>query len=74
MGQDGSCEAPMTLIGLIVTLVVVGALLYVVQSVLPIAPQIKTLITIVVVLAVCIWLLQVFGLLGGGPVLGRPIR
>jgi hypothetical protein len=61
----------MSIVGIVVVLVVVGVLLYVVQSVIPMAPQIRTLITVVVILAVCLWLLQAFGLLGGGPVFGN---
>ena len=35
-------------------------LLWLVQSVIPMAPQIKKIITVVVVVAVCLWLLSVF--------------
>ena len=55
----------MSLIGLIVVLIVVGVLLYVVQTMIPMDQRIKTLITVVVILFVLVWLLQAFGLLGG---------
>lgn len=56
----------MSLIGLIVVLIIVGVLLYVVNTLIPMAPPIKTIINIVVVLAVCLWLLEAFGLLSTG--------
>lgn len=55
----------MTLIGLVIALIVVGVLLYLVNSVIPMAPPIKTIVNVVVVVAVCLWLLQAFGLTGG---------
>ena len=49
------------MIHLLVVLVIVGVLLYLIQTYIPMAPPIKTLITIVVVICLCLWLLQVFG-------------
>jgi hypothetical protein len=54
----------MTLIGLIVTLVVVGVILWAVNTYIPMAPPLKNILNIVVVIAVVLWLLQAFGLLG----------
>jgi hypothetical protein len=54
----------MPLINVIVVLVVVGVLLYVVETLLPIDATIKRIIHIIVILAVCIWLLQAFGIIG----------
>jgi hypothetical protein len=54
----------MSLIGLILTLVVVGILLYLVNNYIPMDSKIKTIINVVVVIVVVIWLLQAFGLLG----------
>lgn len=59
----------MTLVGLIVVLVVVGVVLWMVNNLIPIDPKIRTIINVIVVLAVCLWLLDSFGLLHGGPVL-----
>ncbi len=59
----------MTLIQLVVVLIVVGVALYLVQTI-PMDATIKTIIRVVVILAVVLWLLQAFGLLSGGPVLG----
>lgn len=55
----------MSLIQLIVVLVVVGVILYVINSVLPVDATIKKIINVVVILVVCLWLLEVFGVFGG---------
>ena len=54
----------MPLINVLIVLVVVGVLLYVVETLLPIDATIKRIIHIIIILAVCIWLLQVFGIIG----------
>jgi hypothetical protein len=54
----------MPLINVIIVLVIVGVLLYIVETLLPLDATIKRIIHIVVVLAVCIWLLQAFGIIG----------
>jgi hypothetical protein len=54
----------MSLIGLVLTLVVVGVLLWLLNNYVPMDAKIKNIINIVVVIVVVIWLLQVFGLLG----------
>ncbi len=50
------------MIEVLIILVVVGVVLYLVQAYVPMAPPIKTVINVLVVLAVCLWLLQVFGI------------
>ncbi len=59
----------MPLIQLLVVLIVVGVGLYLIQTI-PMDATIRTIIRVVVILAVVLWLLQAFGLLSGGPVLG----
>ena len=54
----------MPLIQLIVVLVVVGVILWLVNSYIPMDPKIKTILNVVVVIAVILWLLSAFGLLG----------
>lgn len=54
----------MPMINLIVTLIVVGVLLWLVNTYLPMDRKIKNILNIVVVIIVVIWLLQAFGLLG----------
>ncbi len=55
----------MSLISLVIVLVVVGVLLWAVNTYIPMAPPIKNIMNIVVILVVVLWLLQVFGVLGG---------
>jgi hypothetical protein len=54
----------MSLVGLVVVLIVVGVLLWLVNSYVPMDAKIKNILNIVVVIAVVLWLLQVFGVLG----------
>ena len=53
----------MSLISLVVILIVVGVLLYLVNVYIPMDAMIKRIINIVVIVAVCIWLLGVFHIL-----------
>ena len=55
----------MSLISLVLVLVVVGVLLWLIQTYIPMDPTIKRIILIVVIVAVVIWLLSAFGLLDG---------
>jgi hypothetical protein len=54
----------MPLINLVVVLIVVGVLLWLVNTYIPMDRKIKQILNIVVVIAVVIWLLQVFGVIG----------
>jgi hypothetical protein len=54
----------MPLIHLVVVLIVVGVLLWLVNSYIPMDAKIKNILNIVVVIAVVLWLLTVFGVLG----------
>lgn len=54
----------MTLISLVVTLIVVGVLLWLVNAYIPMDAKIKNILNIVVVIFVVLWLLQAFGVLG----------
>jgi hypothetical protein len=51
------------LISIIVTLIVVGLLLYLVDLI-PMDGTIKQIIRLIVIIAVIVWLLQAFGLIG----------
>lgn len=53
----------MPLIQVIVTLIVVGILLWLVNRFIPMQSTIKSILNAVVVIAVVLWLLNVFGLL-----------
>ncbi|MFT4091364.1 MAG: hypothetical protein QM645_11575 [Asticcacaulis sp.] len=54
----------MPLLHLVVVLIVVGVLLWLVNTYIPMDGKIKGILNGVVVIAVVIWLLQVFGVLG----------
>ena len=54
----------MSLISLVVVLIVVGVLLWLVNTYIPMDGKIKQILNIVVVIAVVLWLLQAFGVLG----------
>lgn len=53
----------MSLITLVVLLIIVGVLLWVVNTQIPMDAVIKKIINIVVTIVVCLWLLSVFGIL-----------
>ena len=53
----------MPLMQILVALVVVGILLWLVNSFIPMAGSIKSILNAVVVIAVVLWLLKVFGLM-----------
>lgn len=55
----------MPLIELVVALIVVGVALYLINRYIPMASSIKTILNVVVVVAVCVWVLQATGLWGG---------
>jgi hypothetical protein len=55
----------MTLVSLLLVLVLVGVILYVVESVIPMDVRIKRIIEAVVLVGVLIYVLQAFGVLGG---------
>jgi len=53
----------MSLITVVVVLIVVGVLLWFVNTYIPMDSKIKTILNIVVVIAVVLWLLIAFGVL-----------
>jgi len=52
----------MPLLNLVVVLIIVGVALYLVNRYIPMASSIKTNLNVVVVVAVCVWVLQATGL------------
>jgi predicted membrane protein len=52
----------MPLIQIVIALIVVGVLLWLINNYIPMASSIKSILNLVVVIAVAIWLLKVFGL------------
>ena len=53
----------MSLISLVLTLIVVGVLLWLVNTYIPMDGKIKKILNIVVVICVVIWLLYAFGII-----------
>jgi len=54
----------MPLINIVLALIVVGVALWLINNFIPMASSIKTILNVVVVVAVVIWVLQVVGLWG----------
>jgi hypothetical protein len=54
----------MPLVQVLLVLIVVGVLLWLVNSFIPMAGSIKSILNAVVVICVVVWLLNVFGLMG----------
>ena len=52
----------MSLISIIVVLVVMGLVLYLINTYIPMAKPVKTVLNVVVVLMLCLWLLNAFGI------------
>jgi Fe2+ transport system protein B len=52
------------MMSLVITLIVVGVLLWLVNTYIPMDGKIKQILNVVVVICVVIWLLSAFGVLG----------
>ena len=55
----------MSLISLIITLIVVGLLLWAVNNFIPMDRKVKQILNVVVVICIVVWLLSAFGIIGG---------
>jgi len=55
------------MIELLVVLVIIGVILYLVNTVIPMVGWMKTVINAVAVIVVLLWILQGFGLIGSLP-------
>jgi predicted membrane protein len=64
-------DSSVTLLSLILTIVVVGVLLWLINTYVPMQSTVKSILNIVVVIVLIVWLLSAFGLIGP---LNRPIR
>ena len=62
----------MTLINLVLILVIVGLVMWLINTYIPMAAGIKSLLNVVVFVVVLVWVLQVFGVIGGIPGLRIP--
>ena len=61
--MQGKCKK-MPLINIVVALIVVGVVLGLINRFIPMASSIKTILNVVVVVAVGVWVLQMTGLWG----------
>jgi uncharacterized membrane protein YwzB len=62
-GRQGQSES-VSIITLLVTLIVIGVIMWLINSFIPMQGTIKRILNAIVVICVVIWLLQVFGLIG----------
>lgn len=53
----------MPIISILFVLVVVGVVLYLIETYVPMSQPIRTVLRVVVVLLLCLWLLQAFGIM-----------
>lgn len=54
----------MSLLNLVLTLVVVGVILWLINAYIPMEPTIKKILNVVVIIVVILWLLSAFGVIG----------
>jgi hypothetical protein len=54
----------MPLVNVVIALIVVGVALWLINTYIPMASGIKTILNVVVVVAAAVWVLQAFGLWG----------
>ena len=64
----------MTLIDIALILVVIGLLMWLINTYVPMAAGIKGLLNVVVFVVVLVWILQVFDLVGPIPLRVPPLR
>jgi hypothetical protein len=62
----------MPLLTVVLTLIVVGVLLWLINTYIPMAGSIKTILNAVVVIAVVIWLLFAFGIIDNSGDINMP--
>jgi hypothetical protein len=57
----------MTLVQIAVVLVVIGLVMWLINTYIPMMGAIKSLLNLIVIVVVVIWLLQIFGIIGPIP-------
>lgn len=60
----------MTMLSLILTIVVVGVILWLINTYVPMQSTVKTILNVVVIIILIVWLLNAFGFMG---TLNRPV-
>jgi hypothetical protein len=66
--QNVLASQGMSIIGVLVLVAVIGFVLWLVTTYVPMAPPIKAILVAIVVIVLAVWLLNVFGLIGGGTI------
>ena len=64
----------MTLIDVILILIIIGLGMWLINTYIPMAAGIKSLLNVIVFVCVLVWVLQVFGLLSVLPLKIPPVR
>lgn len=62
----------MTLIGLIIVLVIIGLVLWLINTFIPMDPKVKAILNVVVIIILVLWLVQT--LFGGFGILNHSVR
>jgi hypothetical protein len=62
----------MTLVGIVLVLIIAGLVLWLINTYIPMAGAIKSLLNVVVFIVLLIWGFQVFGLIGNIPGIKSP--
>ncbi|MEO5365857.1 MAG: hypothetical protein H7831_05790 [Magnetococcus sp. WYHC-3] len=62
----------MPLMTVVIVLIIAGVALWAINAYIPMARPVKTILNVVVVLFLCVWLLQAFGIIGS--IHGNSIR
>jgi hypothetical protein len=62
----------MSLINIVVILVIVGLVMWLINTYIPMAAAIKSLLNIVVFVVMLVWVLQAFGVIGAIPGVHMP--
>jgi hypothetical protein len=62
----------MPLINVVLTLIVIGVVLWLINAYIPMQSTIKSILNIVVVIAVILWLLYGFGIINGSGSVSMP--
>lgn len=55
----------MPLMNIVIVLILAGVALWAINSFIPMAKPVKSILNVVVVVVICLWLLQVFGVIHG---------
>jgi predicted membrane protein len=73
MARHFRLPSVMSLLTVVLTLIVVGVLLWLINSFIPMQGTIKTILNLVVVIAVILWLLHGFGVINNSGDIHLPV-